>query len=101
VSSIRLRGKCVVAPHRVEAPDEFGICVPGFRRCDLFDPVAVPEASGSAEGGQPTLGGDSRTGKDEKTVMWSQVHNNIGRTREPRQMAGRLLNSEMLDLQQD
>jgi len=35
----------IAPPPEVEAPDEFRVGVPGFRCGDLFDAVAVPEAS--------------------------------------------------------
>jgi hypothetical protein len=47
---IRLRSEGIAAAHGVEAPDEFGIRAPGFRRCYVLDSIAVPEPTGASKG---------------------------------------------------
>jgi hypothetical protein len=74
VGCVRLRSEDIAAALGVEAPDEFGIDVPGFGRCDLLDAIAVPDPSGAPKGSKPALGGDAGTGEDEEAVMWGQVH---------------------------
>ena len=66
VGGVGLRGESIAATHGVEAPDERGVSFPGFGRGDLFDTMAVPEASGATEGGESAFGGDARAGEDEE-----------------------------------
>ncbi len=62
VGGVGLGGEGVAATLGVEAPDQGGVGLPGFGGCDLFDAVAVPEASGAAEGGEAAFGGDAGSG---------------------------------------
>jgi hypothetical protein len=55
VCRIRLCCEGIAATHGIEPPNQFGIGMPGFRGCDLVDPVAVPQAPGPAESSKPTL----------------------------------------------
>jgi hypothetical protein len=45
VGGVGLSGEGVAAALRVEAPDESGVGLPGFRSGDVFDAMTVPEAS--------------------------------------------------------
>jgi hypothetical protein len=45
VGRVWFGGEGVAASLRVEAPDEGGVCLPGFRGSDVFDAMAVPEAT--------------------------------------------------------
>jgi len=74
VGGVRLGGEGVAAALGVETPDEFGVGLPGFGGGDLFDAVAVPEASRAAEGGEAGFGGDAGAGEDEETVLGDEVH---------------------------
>lgn len=74
VSSVGLDGEGVTTAHGVEAPDEFGISLPGFGGGDVFDAMAVPQASGASEGGEAAFGGDSGSGEDEEAVLGAKVH---------------------------
>jgi hypothetical protein len=48
--------------------------LPGLGGSDVFDTMAIPEASAAAEGGEAAFGGDAGSGEDEEAVMWSEVH---------------------------
>ncbi len=45
VGCVGFSGEGVAAALRVEAPDEGGVGLPGFRGRDVFDAMAVPEAT--------------------------------------------------------
>src|ERR1700760_3261440 len=66
VGCVGLRGDGVATALGVEMPDELGVGGPGFRGGDLLDAVTVPEAAGTAEGGEATFGGDAGSGEDEE-----------------------------------
>ncbi len=74
MGGVGLRGEGVATAHGVEAPDELGVGLPGFGGGDLFDAVAVPEASGASEGGEAAFGGDAGSGEDEEAVLESEAH---------------------------
>ena len=64
----------VAAALGVEAPDEFGVGFPGFGGGNFFYAVAVPEASGAAEGGEAAFGGDAGAGEDEEAILGGELH---------------------------
>ena len=74
MSGVGLCRQGIAAAHGVEAPDESGIGVPCFGGGDVFYAVAVPEASGAAEGGEAGFGGYAGSGEDEKAVLWAELH---------------------------
>ena len=62
MGGVGLGGEGVAAALGVEAPDESGVGLPGFGGGDVFDAMAVPEASAAAEGGETAFGGDAGSG---------------------------------------
>ena len=44
------------------------------RGSNLFHAMAVPEASGAAEGGEAAFGGDAGTGENEEAVLGGELH---------------------------
>jgi hypothetical protein len=58
VGGVRLGRLGLFPAHLVKAPDEKGIPGKGLRGCHLFNPVAFPQPTGSAKGGQPTFRGN-------------------------------------------
>jgi hypothetical protein len=74
VASVGLGGEGIATALGVEAPDKFGVGLPGFGSGDLFYAMAVPEAAGAAEGGQAGFGGDAGAGEDEEAVLERQAH---------------------------
>jgi hypothetical protein len=53
------------APLRVEAPYDLGVRLPSVGRCNLFEPILLPEAPGVTKGADPALGADAGAGEDE------------------------------------
>jgi hypothetical protein len=74
VAGVGLGGERVAAAHRVEAPDEGWIGVPGFGGGDVLYAMTVPQAARTAEGGEAALGGDARAGEDEEAVVSRKGH---------------------------
>ena len=74
MGGVGLGGEGVAAALGVETPDELGVGLPGFGGGDFFDAMAVPEASGAAEGGEAGFGGDAGAGEDEEAVLGGEVH---------------------------
>ena len=64
------RGSMAAAALGVEVPDESGVGCPGFGRGDVFDAVAIPEASGAAEGGETTFCGRCRRRSGRRDDHW-------------------------------
>ena len=69
VAGVGLGGEGVAAAHGVEAPDQGWVGVPGVGGGDFLDTMAVPEATGTAEGGEAALCGDAGSGEDEEAVL--------------------------------
>ena len=69
MGGVWLCGESVAAALGVEAPDQLGVGLPGFGGGDFFDAMAVPEASGAAEGGEAAFGRDTGAGEDEEAVL--------------------------------
>ena len=74
VAGVGLGGEGVAAAHGVEAPDQGWVGLPGFGGGYVFDAMAVPEAAGTAEGGEARFGGDARAGEDEEAVLSREGH---------------------------
>jgi hypothetical protein len=62
VRCVWLDCKGVAATHGVEAPDELRVGLPCFGCSNLFDAMAVPQASRAAKGGEAAFGGDACSG---------------------------------------
>ena len=76
VGGVGLGGAGVSTTLGVEAPDEGRVGVPCFGGGDVFDSMAVPEASRAAECGEAAFGGDSGAGEDEQAVAGGELHVN-------------------------
>lgn len=74
VGRVGLGGEGIAAAHGVEAPDEFGVGLPGLGGCDLLDAVAVPKAARAAKGCEAAFGGDAGAGEDEEAVVLVEAH---------------------------
>ena len=74
MGGVGLGSERIATAHRIKAPDEGRINLPGLRCGDLVDAVAIPQASGAAEGCESAFGGDASSGEDEETVVESKTH---------------------------
>jgi hypothetical protein len=60
------------AAHVVESQDQIGCALEGLGRCDILDPVLLPQSAAIAEGVDAAFGADSRAGEDHD--MLGQGH---------------------------
>lgn len=69
MSCVRLRHRSIATAHGIELPYQQWIRFPSFRCGYLLNKIPIPESAGTTECCETAFGRDTRTCKNEETVI--------------------------------